>query len=389
MSLAAQTFVVDDSNPRIKYVGEGWYEAGPTPFNVGNFGPPYNGTSQATHQAAASLSFQFEGTSINAFGTRGFSSLNTAHNVSNHETLNCLVDGITIGPLSVSAYPENHWLLCNKDNLGEGPHLFQINITGSGFVLDYLTFASSNESDINEFVVKLEHDNPAITYDPSWEAIDGIGSMTTFEGSQVIIDFTDGGTSVFFNHPGLPMTASTPLYNQVFFATAELPPGSHSIVVTYRGTASTPLTLEYLYVDPNQSQEYQPSSSASDAGAIAGGVIGSIVVILLAILTFIAIKRRFAHLSVVLVDEPKVEKISAPREPHRTHSSTPPRIPLMTSSNGRFKSFRASSILSDAYGYNSATIEQTRAMKKGMEAARKSQRTDYHPHDTLPLYSIT
>lgn len=57
----------------------------------------------------------------------------------------------------------------------------------------------------------------------------------------------DSGSSSRFELTGLTPTATTTVYNQVFFTTPDLPIGNHTIIVTYEGN-NTPLTLDYLLV---------------------------------------------------------------------------------------------------------------------------------------------
>ena len=123
----------------------------------------------------------------------------------------------------------------------------------------------------------------------------------------------DGQSAVSFLLKGLPAESIT-IYNQKFFETTTLPYGHHKITVLYQGSGeTTPLTLDYLIVQngtvpvgSSTSTSLGPSptgknagsntndttSSKSNVGAIAGGVIGGLGLILLACLLFLCYRRK-------------------------------------------------------------------------------------------------
>lgn len=141
----------------------------------------------------------------------------------------------------------------------------------------------------------------------------------------------DGGPPVSFRLNGLPPTATSTVYNQVFFTTPDLSPGAHSLVVTYLGNNSvTPLVLSHMYVtnvtlpsapqlgsntsnnsapisnsggslsSPSPTPSAVSSSSVVPYGAVFGGIFGAvslIALVFIALLLFRAYKRgkREAH----------------------------------------------------------------------------------------------
>ena len=139
----------------------------------------------------------------------------------------------------------------------------------------------------------------------------------------------DGQSAMSFLLKGLPTTKSNTIYNQKFFETATLPYGHHNITVSFQGNKSTtPLTLDYLvvqtapevtsastsslgssltgkYVGPSTStpsgssltgknvgSNMNNTSSKSNAGVIAGGIVGAVGLILLAYLLFLCYRRE-------------------------------------------------------------------------------------------------
>ena len=129
----------------------------------------------------------------------------------------------------------------------------------------------------------------------------------------------DGGNAVSFLLNGLPPNGGT-IYNQKFFETIQYPPGPHTIVVTYLGNSqTTPLTLDYIVVQngtfptpsgattsTGQTSGSLPTtgsgsgldksgtskSKSNNIGAIVGGVVGGLVLIALALLAFLYLRRR-------------------------------------------------------------------------------------------------
>jgi len=111
-----------------------------------------------------------------------------------------------------------------------------------------------------------------------------------------------------------PNTATT--YNQKFFETPKLSAGQHKLVVTYLGNSqTTPLTLDYLIVQ-NGTATNSTSAGGSSGGAntgnkssnigpIVGGVVGGVVLITLAIIAFLYIRRRDRRLNEEQSAEPK------------------------------------------------------------------------------------
>jgi hypothetical protein len=52
--------VIDDSDPQIRYTGEGWFQDNGSQDGVGNFGPAYNHTLHGT-KSDGTLTYTFQG----------------------------------------------------------------------------------------------------------------------------------------------------------------------------------------------------------------------------------------------------------------------------------------------------------------------------------------
>ncbi|KAF5379392.1 hypothetical protein D9615_006647 [Tricholomella constricta] len=219
-------------------------------------------------------------------------------------------------------------------------------------------------------------------------------------------------------------------YNPVLFTTEELPQGSHSLAVSYNGEeGQMPLTLDYLYVhtepysspfpspppssspSPACSPTFSPSSgarmtkSSRTTGIIAGSVIGGAMFINLIVLAIFLWKRRghapaspsssnlqgTKNLFISLpkpLRPPPPSVTFRPRGPHPVPLDVPPILPVSKAGEGSFLSMGDASSMFTAEGYNPATIEQTRAMRKQREALfRPALRREDPSVETLPLYT--
>ncbi|KAG6896487.1 hypothetical protein C0992_007979 [Termitomyces sp. T32_za158] len=201
-----------------------------------------------------------------------------------------------------------------------------------------------------------------------------VGSIPSGPKGNVTGSYTIDGTSKHDSHFNV---SAGPVSNDIFFTTHKLYPTSHHwINVTYtgNGTSDPPLVLHYVYIDTgtrsespfpaplsSNSTSTQKAGSGNDAGKIAGGVIGGIVFLLalLAIALFLTRRRRRHRYAA----SHRHSDISV-REPLSPAQAQVVSVPNRRSA-GLWSGF--------GFGYSEATIEQTRAMKKGEEAARESR----------------
>ncbi|KAJ6596337.1 hypothetical protein DFH09DRAFT_1072377 [Mycena vulgaris] len=326
--------VIDDTDPAIQYGLNGWFVANPTTLNVGNFGPIYNGTSHAT-SSDATLTFPFSGTSIRVYGTIMVAT--DANNVTD-PAWSCLVDGIKIpSPDPTFKFPENNWVLCDQPQIAAGSHVLEVEVQSKGqtFYLDDLVYTPLPGDTFESTVLIYPNTDPSVSFGSDWSIIGGENGTQT-SGAQVALNFhgtsasmygfvpmelphnstgaaysIDGGPQVSFTLKGLSSANSPTNYNVILFTTPTLSDGPHNLVVTHGGNSNhTPLVVQGFYVtnttvlpsSSNSSPNSLPGSSQtpvvttskhSPAGAIAGGVIGALILLaLIAVFVLWYRKRR-------------------------------------------------------------------------------------------------
>ncbi|KAJ7110737.1 hypothetical protein C8R43DRAFT_1042049 [Mycena crocata] len=326
MATTPRQRVVDDTDPSIQYGANGWFVVPPeTLGGVGNFGPIFNESSHATTSSDSSLSFAFNGTSLNVVGTIMVST--DTNNVTD-PTWDCFVDKIKIPkPNPTFKFPENNWALCSQPTIAPGAHELTVQVQSKGktFYLDYLVYTPMPEDVFADSVMIYRNTDPAVSFGSGWGTFGGENGTQT-AGAQVALNFhgtrvsmygfvptelphnatwgtwsIDGGSPQNFTLIGLDRPKSATSYNRIFFTTPLLSPTPHNLVVTYGGdSAHTPLTVQGFYVTNTTSladasttgstparSSYASSPSTSvlppqhlNTGPIVGGVIGALILIL-------------------------------------------------------------------------------------------------------------
>ncbi|GJJ15938.1 hypothetical protein Clacol_010217 [Clathrus columnatus] len=271
-------------------------------------------------------------------------------------TWQCSLDGIDIEP-NPFQFPENNWELCSVDSIPDGSHELVVNITSNGmpFYLDYLEYRASATISLENSLILIDNNDPAIDYISGWDPLGSTANQTTDPDGLVKVTFVgtqlswygfipteeshhassgaysiDGGPLATFQLHGLSSSITDTRYNQLFFTTPMLEMGTHVLSVNYTGqTDQTPLTLYYLIVangsfasppfstggDTNETgsrtQVSDPTTSSngvlsgstrtspSHVGAVVGGVVGSLIAVIIMIIFFIWFKshrrRRQGH----------------------------------------------------------------------------------------------
>ncbi|KAJ6481871.1 hypothetical protein C8R45DRAFT_1003328 [Mycena sanguinolenta] len=333
---APRSIVIDDTDLSIQYGSTGWFLADPSKLNtLGNFGPLYNDTSHGT-SVDATLNFPFNGTSISVLGTIAITT--NANNVTD-PTWDCYVDQVKIAnPNPTFGSPENWWGLCDTSGLSSGFHILTINVQSNGqpFYLDQIIYTPLPTVEYDVAVVEYTNTDPAVSFGTGWQEW-GVQNVTQTTGAQVALNFhgtqaslygyvpkelphnsttgsytIDGGPAIAFTLSGLTAQSAT-VYNNLFFQTNTLTSASHNLVVTYAGdTTKTPLAVGSFYVtntsapspsnSPTSSAPGNPAQSdstsnmktkSSPVGAIAGGIVGCLAVLAIAIgLVFWCRRRR-------------------------------------------------------------------------------------------------
>ncbi|KAG6809616.1 hypothetical protein H0H92_015534 [Tricholoma furcatifolium] len=326
--------VVDDSDPRFIYTGT-WTVNATSLNDLGNYGPIYNQTSHGTSQIG-SVSFTFTGTSIALYGT--------------NQTLlsfSCTVDNVQTVRSPVPSTPENNWILCQAASLTQDSHTIVLSVASepsSGTVwIDYAMYTPLETATIDDnSVIYVPSTDSGVEYSAGWSVFQAYTSTSDSYHSQspnASVQFQFIGTQVswsgWFLHtfPHNPSTATysidnssslsstfemgnTPatnvsIINNIFFTTPVLSYGLHTLVVTYDGGPAnasiggpTPINLGYLLVTGTSFRlsDTSPSASvteeggqaihASNAGAIAGGVVGGLLIVTIGLLLFLIFRRR-------------------------------------------------------------------------------------------------
>ncbi|RDB25412.1 hypothetical protein Hypma_007554 [Hypsizygus marmoreus] len=318
---APRSVIVDDSDANIHYSSD-WVQEAPGSYdNYGNFGPAYQHTIHTT-TAKGSLTFPFNGTSVNVFGT--------THASNADPTWDCYVDGIRIEATKPFFARENNWQLCRQNAIPDGQHELTVNVTSAGptFAFDYIQYTPPPNARLDSAVIRLDPTDPALHFSDGWNKLGG-AMATNKPASNVTFEFTgkalswvgyipkelgtapangtyaiDGADPVPFRLNGLEDTSNS-VYHQTFFTTHDVNPGLHTIVVKHNGDGQQiPLTMDYLLVTNGTFAESLPPSGDSSTsppqgegkadlpiGAIVGGVIGGIILFGF-ILGFILWRRR-------------------------------------------------------------------------------------------------
>ncbi|KAJ7054253.1 hypothetical protein C8F01DRAFT_1259996 [Mycena amicta] len=329
--------VVDDADPAISYGAQGWFVADPT-LTAGNFGPIFNGTTHGTTSNNSTLTFPFNGTSIEVWGTIA---VTTANNVTD-PSWDCFIDEIKIANDPTFQFQENNWPLCTQATIAPGAHTLKIQVhsTGHPFYFDYLKYTPLPEDTFNSAILVYSSTDPSVRYSSGWVTFGG-ENATDVKGAQVTLNFHGTSVSMYGFVPTerphnatwamWTMDDSPPVnftlrglsdgntqYNVILFTTPTLDSAVHNLVVTYGGDSQhTPLVLQGFYVTnttetlslassnssasasssnsaPSSSLSSTPSKSAP-VGAIVGGVIaGFFTLVVLAIVAcFFQRKRRW------------------------------------------------------------------------------------------------
>ena len=124
--------------------------------------------------------------------------------------------------------------------------------------------------------------------------------MTPFElphGPTTATYAVDNHPAVTFTLPGLP-NATASQYNQKLFQTTPLPLGNHTLKVVHQGSSSlTPLVLKYLIIQNQTNSTPETISSGHTSkgppvGAIIGGAIGAVSIVVFSIVIYLVIRHR-------------------------------------------------------------------------------------------------
>ncbi|KDR73700.1 hypothetical protein GALMADRAFT_228152 [Galerina marginata CBS 339.88] len=361
--------VVDDTDPGIHYTGS-WFQDQGSQNGLGNFGVPFRSTLHGT-TSDASFSYGFQGTRALITGTMQYS--NTSGAVTN-PSWECLIDNKSV-PVQAVSIAENRLLFCEQDGLSDGPHTIAVNAHVSDqrtFWFDYIQYLPSASVPLDQATLSIDVPDPAMQFGTGWSTFSP-GYKTSTAGSTFSFDFSgvsltwfgfydrslptaattatyaiDGQAPIHFALDGTPAIGTGVQYNQIFFQTAQLTPGHHTVEVVYQGNAQTaPLTVSVVYVQNgtstgtltppagapatsssgpsasvasiNSSNPTSPSSglgsptlfpspspttpaidttaapdkaSSNSTGPVVGGILGGVALLLFAIFGYIFLRRK-------------------------------------------------------------------------------------------------
>ncbi|KAF9025582.1 hypothetical protein BDZ89DRAFT_1114201 [Hymenopellis radicata] len=329
MTKGPRRIAVDDADvSRIHYSGNWTTENGAHDDISKVYGPTYEHTQHGTIADGASISFLFNGSSIQVFG-----SWDQDHN----ETLpswECFVDSVKIEKREPVPPSTNQNELCWDDNIdGTQEHALTVNITTPSnvntlFWFDYIVYTPYDDDLYNHTTMWLGKDDNAITYGGGWEdsgdarmvAAKGASLSAKFNGSSIrmvgpiknatyasVAEYSiDGGTASTFSISKNDGTYDM-LWSQTIFESGQLSTDKeHTLTVQWDGEASyaQQFGIENFYID---TPTYAATSDDSDdsstpIAAIVGGVVGGIV-LLAAIAGFLWFwRRRHSYSSVSETD---------------------------------------------------------------------------------------
>ncbi|CAA7267296.1 unnamed protein product [Cyclocybe aegerita] len=270
-ALSGKTVIVDDDNSAISY-SSNWRRT-PSRFDAGTLpdGYPYGGSTHRGSTVGDTITFRFTGTSASLYGLFNWANIGV---LAASYTLDGSTDAQTYSVTSSSPqYVKNdaeasNFLLFSRDNLTAGDHTLVITITrcdNQDFMLDYITYAPSFSTLASMPNLPV---GPVTNPDP-----------TTSDGSTGSTSAAPAGiTTVVTGTSGVPITTvSTPIDISSGAPSPSISSGSTSsgTQLGNQGTAS--------------------ESNSTPIGAIIGGVIGGLGVLVLAVFLFFWLRRRKAH----------------------------------------------------------------------------------------------
>lgn len=131
----------------------------------------------------------YSGTTVEVWGTSNVINIDTAPD----PTLECFVDGVSIGRDDPFEFPENNWRLCGGAQLQDGHHTLRIDVkvvsNKQTFWLDQLRYIPSPDLLLDNQVILFENTDPVIQLDSQWTSLGETGNMTTHKGSSAKVDF--------------------------------------------------------------------------------------------------------------------------------------------------------------------------------------------------------
>ncbi|KAF9474029.1 hypothetical protein BDN70DRAFT_936975 [Pholiota conissans] len=285
--LAGNKVFIDNNDPALQYSGS-WAES-TDGFNAGSLpdGVPIGGSTQRTTTVGDAMTFQFTGTSVSVYGIFSWANIGSI-------SVTYTLDGVdaaqsypvtSSSPQHVSGDGEaSNFLFYSNDNLSSSAHTLILKIT-----------------DIENQIFALDY----VVYSPSF--------------------------SSFATMPNLTSVSTT--------TTSTFPNSGSVTTPTFSGITTTT-------TQASSSQTANMNTKSSPIGAIIGGVVGGLVVLVFGVFIFFCVRRRQSKGGVHL--HPSVEQRQVPN----TETTLPPQMTAF--SPGR-PSFGHSATSTDATPFPATT----------------------------------
>ncbi|KAF9255275.1 hypothetical protein L218DRAFT_1008754 [Marasmius fiardii PR-910] len=329
--------IVDDTSSDITYFGNWAISSGDAQGHARSInseslsGTVFNNTLHELQDVNGTFSFKFNGTSRIAVYASGVNNGTSPGDIRG----DCTVDGESILSFIWNLHlglSQVNAMICEGDYsqhlngpIAPGEHTLSVNVTthnDTRAYFDYILFETLPNAAVDG--EKLEIGNslfdagkdPHLEFSPGWSVNTTTGRMSTsMPGANVTVRFngTDlqlyGSLDDFKSNTATyqvdsqppqpfpllapPLLAARRLTNQMLFDTSSLEPGEHSVVVTLTGQAENmPLALDWFQVTSLTAAEQLSLANQSPSthshhypvGAIVGGVIGGLIVMVLGII---------------------------------------------------------------------------------------------------------
>jgi len=153
---------------------------------------------------------------------------------------------------------------------------------------EWVLGGSSSELDSTTHGSNVTGSTAVLTFNGTSLGLYGTIAPTNENGQPVTSYSIDNGTAFTYTAP----TTNSTLYQQLFYDTYNLKAGMHTLTVTVKNIHPSEYWLDYAVICTEPATNGDTAKSNSHVGPIVGGVLGGIVVFLLAGLFFLWHRRR-------------------------------------------------------------------------------------------------
>ncbi|KAF7329632.1 putative glycoside hydrolase family 38 protein [Mycena kentingensis (nom. inval.)] len=324
--MSVQLAVVDDRDAAMRY-SPNW--------TLASVQRDFLGTVMTTKTDGASASFTFTGSSVNAYGAVN---IGNTHGAAITATLTFIVDDDestrrSFTPPSSFTGITRHVPFYESPALASGTHTLQITVDTAQSNVLYLDYLAFNTTADTGYPYMVDDRDARVVYSGSWVSTDGTDDMlrtsqrSSSAGAGFVLEFEGRAISYYGHLPagnttdiaieidGGPATRYAPrpgpandVPNTLIFNSGDLSAGTHKLRATAQG--DSPISVDFFLVEPvgdgaASSSAARPNASSSAAssitatkpatshtGAIAGAVMGVVVLLLLVGIAFLVRRMR-------------------------------------------------------------------------------------------------